>query len=263
MNLQRLFGTAICTLALAMSSHAANPASSPTEYIYSDEALSYKVTYKWGMVNKQAGTATLSIRNRGDNYVTKLTAKTDPWADKFYRVRDTLNGVIRKEGFKPMMYEKLAHEGGDSKHDIVTYKYPGAKVIGECTRKIWDSDGKLTRDDKRTLESYGTTIDMLSAYYYMRGLPYNEWKAGHVVTVNIYSGKRKELLTIKYHGTKQMTYENRNYKCYYITFTFTSNGKTKTSDDMNAWITADAQRIPVILEGSLKVGKVRCLYTGK
>lgn len=231
-------------------------------YTFSDETLNYKVTYKWGLVNKQAGTATLSMRSQGNNYHTKLTAKSDPWADKFYCVRDTLLGTIKKEGFKPIRYEKIAHEGDEYKRDVVTYRYVNAKVYGDCTRRKWDEDDNLKVDEKRTLESYGTTVDMLSSFYYMRTLPFDTWKTGHVVTLNIYSGKRKELLTIKYLGTATVSYDSKTFKCYHISFTFTSDGKTKTSDDMDAWITTDGRRIPVKLEGSLKVGKVRCFYTG-
>ena len=31
---------------------------------------------------------------------------------------------------------------------------------------------------------------------------------------------------------------------------------------MDAWISADARRIPIKLEGKLPVGKVHCLYDG-
>jgi hypothetical protein len=96
----------------------------------------------------------------------------------------------------------------------------------------------------------------------MRTLKFETFKTGHVLTLNIYSGKRKELLTIKYLGTETVKYDNKSYKCYHISFTFTSDGKTKTSDDMDAWITTDSRRIPVKMEGQLKVGKVRCFYTG-
>jgi hypothetical protein len=256
MTLHKILITTACTLAIAFSSISAKATT------FADETLNYKVMYKWGLVNKQAGTAALTIRNRSDRDITKLTAKSDPWADKFYKVRDTLNGVIQKEGFKPTNYEKISHEGSDNKRDIVTYKYVNAKVIGECTRRKWDEDGTLTRDEKRTLESYGTTVDMLSSFYYMRTLKFETFKTGHVITLNIYSGKRKELLTIKYLGTETVKYDNKSYKCYHISFTFTSDGKTKTSDDMDAWITTDSRRIPVKMEGQLKVGKVRCFYTG-
>lgn len=50
---------------------------------FKNESINYKVMFKWGMVNKQAGHATLSIRNNGSQYITKLTAASESWADHF------------------------------------------------------------------------------------------------------------------------------------------------------------------------------------
>lgn len=245
--------------ALLLAMLTAIPASA-TEF--DNESLHYKVMYKWGLVNKQAGRATLTLKASPDKYYTSLTARSEKWADRFFMVRDTLKGEIMRDGFKPVIYQKRSHEGGDHKHDVVRYVYNGARVTGQCTRKAWDNKGKMTRNEERTLEAYGTTVDMLSSFYYMRNLPYQNWKEGHVVTVNIYSGKRKELLTIKYLGTENVKYDKKSFRCYKIRFQFTSDGRNKTSDDMDAWISVDTQRIPVKLEGKLKVGTVRCFYTG-
>ncbi len=235
---------------------------SANEISFNNEKVNYKVMYKWGLVNKQAGTATLSISNHGANYITKLTAKSDPWADNFYMVRDTLNGTIRKAGFLPLFYEKKAHEGGDFKHDIVKYSRNGNRVIGYCTRIKRDEDESKGTKKEHIISATGATVDMLSVYYYMRAINYNDMKKGQVMKLNIFSGKRKELLTIKYHGTETVTYDNKSYNCYHISFTFTSDGNKKTSDDMDAWISTDTRRIPVKLEGTLPVGKVQCFYTG-
>ena len=227
-----------------------------------DESLNYKVMYKWGLVNKQAGRATLTIRNSGPHANLKLTARSEKWADRFYKVRDTLIGKVTRAGFKPVFYEKIAREGNDHKHDRVDYSYVSAKVIGTCVRHKYDKKGNLTRNEKRELEAYGTTVDMLSSFYYMRSLPYAQWKSGHVTTLNIYSGKRKELLTIKYKGIETVKYDGKSYQCYHIQFSFTGEGKKKTSDDMDAWLSTGATRIPIKLEGKLAVGKVQCFFTG-
>ena len=168
---------------------------------------------------------------------------------------------MRASDLRPSFYEKIANEGSERKHDIVRFSYSGNTATGQCTRREWKGN-KPTVSDSRTLKAEGTTVDMLSAYYLMRTLPYSEWKAGHKETVNIFSGKRKELLTIEYHGIQTVKTENREFQCYYISFIFTSDGKKKTSDDMEAWITTDSRRIPVRLEGKLPVGKVQCFYTG-
>ncbi len=224
---------------------------------YSNETLNYKVMFKWGLINKQAGRATLSIRDVGSEYRCTLVARSESWADRFYTVRDTLNGIIRKDGFKPLFYEKIAHEGSEDKHDVVRFEYSGSTVTGNCSRRVV-KDGELKVDQQLTLTSTGTTVDMLSSFYYMRALPFHEWQIGQEQSITIFSGKRKEVLTFKYSGQEILNLNDKKYHCYKITFIFTSDGGKKTSDDMIAWITTDSSRLAVQLEGKLPVGKVRC-----
>lgn len=250
--LHKILSTVIIVMMTAMSGAFA--------FDFADETLNYKIKYKWGLINKQAGRACLTLVNSGDKYITRLTASSEPWADHFYQVRDTLNGIIERDGFRSTFYEKIAHEGGEDKHDIVRFSYDSTKVTGHCSRRVVKK-GEVRVDQNITLEAEGKTVDMLNAYYYMRALPYDEWQPGHVETVNIFSGKRKELLSIKYHGIEEAKAEKGSHRCHHITFIFTSDGRKKTSDDMDAWISADSRRIPIRLEGKLPVGKVHCVYS--
>lgn len=229
-------------------------ASSPK---FAPETVSYKVLYKWGLINKQAGRATITLRHQGDKYVMKLVARSEPWADKFYCVRDTLLGTARLSDFKPLVYEKISHEGSDDKHDVVRFSYNGSKVTGHCSRRVVKK-GELRVDETRVLEAVGPTVDMLTSFYYMRSLPFDSWKAGSRYALNIFSGKRKERLTFSYLGIEDVKVGGKKYRCYHIRFIFTGDGGKKTSDDMDAWLTADSRRLPVQLEGKLPVGKVRC-----
>lgn len=231
---------------------------------FKDESLNYKVMYKWGIVNKQAGHATLKLLTDGKHYHTSLTAASEPWADKFYKVRDTLLGVVEIQNFKPVVYEKRSHEGGEHRHDVVQYTYKGSSVTAACTRKKWDKNYNLKVDEKRTLAAEGMAVDMLSSFYLMRNRPYGDWHKGHTVKVNIFSGKRKEILTITYLGEEEVVVDKKKYNTYHISFTFTDPEKpgNQTSDPMEAWISTGADRIPIKLEGKLKVGKVQCFFTG-
>lgn len=228
---------------------------------FSNEKLHYNVEYKWGLVNKTAGKVTISLSNTPDRYKATLLAATEPWADHIYKVRDTLSCEIIKNGFLPVIYEKRAHEGSDRKLDIVRYSRSGGVTTGSCVRKAW-KDGRTKRDETRTIIATGKVVDMLSAFYFMRQLPYQSWQSGHKEVLTVFSGKRKEVLTIKYFGTETVEYNKKSYNCYHIKFTFTSDGKKKTSDDMEAWISTDRAHIPVKLQGKLPIGSVRCFYTG-
>ena len=226
------------------------------------ETLNYKVMFKWGLINKQAGRASLALTHTPKGYSAMLAAASEPWADKIYRVRDTLNGRMTYADLTPKKKKKIAHEGGEHKHDVVKYNYstPG-KVSADCIRRVYKK-GELKVDERRQLSSEGDAIDMLSSFYYMRTLPFEKWAKGHVQTIDIFSGKRKELLSIKYHGIDNLDIDGVKHPTYHITFTFTSGNGEKTSDDMDAWIATDKSRIPLRLEGRLPVGKVHCIYTG-
>lgn len=249
----------ILALLLLATAIAAGARPAPT---LEPETLRYDVMFKWGLINKKAGTAVLSVRNGHDSYITSLTAASEPWADRIYCVRDTLKGSLHREDLRPIFYEKIAHEGGDHKRDRVDYDYsqPG-QVIGHCTRKVYKKD-ELKVDERRQLEAEGTALDMLTSFYYMRTLPFETMTPGDVITMPIFSGKQKETLTIKYVGLDNVSIDGTRYPSYHIRFLFTSRGGTKTSDDMDAWIGTDTHRIPLKLEGKLPIGKVRCFYAG-
>ena len=112
-----------------------------------------------------------------------------------------------------------------------------------------------------SLEAEGMTVDMLSSFFYLRTLDFENMKNGQNTTVNIFSGSKKERLTITYLGKQKVKLNGTSLQTYHINFTFTRRGK-QSSDPIDGWITADSRRIPVKVEGQLPVGKVRALYTG-
>lgn len=226
------------------------------------EELPYKVMFKWGLINKQAGSAVINLSHGADGYYSILSARSEPWADRIYRVRDTLKSHMAYEKFLPITYEKIANEASDHKHDRVIFNYSQSpKVSAECYRKVY-TKGELRVDEHKTLHADSNAVDMLSAFYLMRTLPYSTWNAGKEYVVPIFSGKQKETLTIKYHGIVPLKVDGKEYDTYHITFMFTSKGGKKSSDDMDAWIATDSGRIPLRMEGKLPVGKVHCIYTG-
>lgn len=252
-NLRYLFlSFAICVAALAAT---AEPAEFP------DETLPYKVLFKWGLVNTKAGHATLSLRNRGTTSTAVLIAASEPWADKIYRLRDTLIAEMEHEGMTPLRYEKRAHEKNKYTHDIVIFRRSGDKVTGECSTYNKKKD-MAPRRATHHLEANGTTVDMLSVFYYLRSLGFDTMKPGHNMVINIFSGNKCEQLRLRYLGIEDVKLNGRAHRAYRINFSFTTNGK-KSSDDMSAWISTDSRRIPLRIEGKLPVGKIHILYDGR
>ena len=75
---------------------------------FDNESLRYKVLYRWGLINKTAGYADIRmLPGGGEMCYAQLTAASEPWADKFYKVRDTLKTTMHRADFSPSYYEKL------------------------------------------------------------------------------------------------------------------------------------------------------------
>lgn len=228
---------------------------------FGNESLNYRVTYKWGLIQKNAGRANLTLKRNGDDYHAVLTARSDPWADHIYSVRDTLRSHMSGTDMHPVIYDKATHEAGKYSHDVIRYTYEGKNVTAECTRYRLDKKGHETASDI-SLEASAPAVDMLSIYYFVRRLDYSRMTKGQHSYATIFSGKRKEKLTVIYDGTETVKVDGTSYRCHRISFTFTAEGRP-SSDPMTAWISDDNDRIPVKVTGQLPVGKIHVLFTGR
>lgn len=226
-----------------------------------DELLNYKIYYRLGFLQKQAGRATLCLSPDGDYYKAALYARTEPWADHFYTVRDTLLSTFSPVTFQPTEYHRIAHENSWYGHDIVKFSYIDDNVVGSCQRLSKGKKDKEVKETSLTLTAQGTTVDLLSAFYFIRGIDFQNEQEGASWVLNIFSGKRKELLTINYLGKKKIKIGKKNVDSYNISFKFTSEGGKQTSDPIKAWLSTDSNKIPLKIEGKLSIGKILCVYS--
>ena len=223
---------------------------------FTNETLNYEIVYHWGMIWKHAGDATLSIRKTKTGYYSQLTGKTRSCADKVYPVRDTLKCTMNNE-LKPLQYEKLTHEKDYYARDVVKFSYNYSHTKAHCTR--YRKSGTTTIDLSAKSQAY----DMLSVFYMLRNLDYDELSVNKNYTTVIFSGKEKEYLTINYKGVETIKMrDGTKRKAHRITFRFTQKGGKQSSDDLTAWMSTDDSRIPLLLVGKLPVGEVKCYYKG-
>ena len=67
-----LISVAVCGTAAARSHGFMHQRLEP-------ETLQYRVMFKWGLINKKAGTATLSLTHDAKRYNACMSAKSEPW----------------------------------------------------------------------------------------------------------------------------------------------------------------------------------------
>lgn len=229
-------------------------------YTIGDENLKYDVYYKWGLISKKAGEVKIDALVQPDGFFqATMTGKSAKWADRFYSVRDTMQGRISTDGFLPYSYTLISHEGGDFKRETISYTREENQVYAECNRYVKKKD-KPFRQSRIELTADGVTLDMMSAFYYMRYMDFQNMKPGDMEKVFIFSGKAKEVLTITLQGETTYSYKSlKKVPVYKIKFSFTSKNQKKSSGDIYAWIGKES-RIPYKLQGGLPIGNIQCFY---
>lgn len=199
----------------------------------------------------------MSLRGKGSNYQLILTAKTKPWADRIFKVRDTLLCSVSKTGFLPVSYSKISHEGGVYRRDHIKYSRSANKVSADVVRTKIDKKGVKT-GTKNSFSATGQAYDMLSVFYWLRTLDYKTLEQKKTLSTNIFSGSKVELLTIRYVGRERIKMRDGTQRdAIKISFSFTTEGRKKSSDNIEAWLSADSEHIPLQLIGKLPVGSVR------
>ena len=221
------------------------------------EKYNYVVTYKWGLIQKDAGDVEITKKPKGDGYELKLIAQTKPWADRVYKVRDTLTSITKKDGYKPIEYIYIAHEKNKYRRDNIKFSYEGNKVKGSSEKYREKKNGEVYRS-LQDLEGEGLVYDMLSVYFFVRDIDYKNLKPGESVNAMIFSGDKVEQLKVKCIGKETVKLRDKSeHEAWHIAFNFTSKGGKKSSDDINCWISTDERHVPLLIVGNLPIGQVR------
>ena len=233
-------------------------------YSYSQavEKFKYVVTYKWGLIQKDAGDVLITKTPQGKGYELKMIASTKPWADNIYKVRDTMISVTSKEKYLPQSYTFLKHEKNKYRRDDIKFTYSGNKVSGQLTKYKEGKKGEITKSTHQ-LEGTVPTNDMLSVYFFLRELDYSKLKSGDEVKATIFSGSKSENLVLKCKGKEKIKLrDKKEYETWHIVFNFTREGGKKSSDDISCWISTDPSHIPLQIIGELPIGQIRVQYAG-
>lgn len=224
------------------------------------ETVKYVVSYKWGLIQKDAGNATITKTPTNRGYELKLIAATKPWADRIYKMRDTLISVTERDKYIPQKYTRLAHEKNKYSRDEITFSHSADHSKGTGLKYRERKDGSVYHKEI-DVEGPSPAYDILSIFFYIRDLDFERLKPDQPVITSIFSGDQAEKLTLYSKGKEKIKLKDKSEAdAWHVTFKFTSKGGTKSSDDIDCWISADEDRVPLLIIASLPVGQIRCRY---
>lgn len=222
------------------------------------ESLQYNLYFKYGLIYKNAGWATLKAANAKysgkSGYKVDMISATTGVVRKMFPMNDTLTSYISKE-LTPLAHFKRAHEEGDFNSEDIYYTYSNNKVNIRTTRH---KNGEFRFDDKLTVND--CTYDMMSVIYFVRALDFKNMKQGTRTRVNFITRKDRENMEIVLNGTEKIKAgDDKTYNCYVLSLVTSDDAFKNKKEAMKIYLSADDNRMPVRIDSSLKFGSMRVI----
>lgn len=207
------------------------------------EKLTFQL--KWSFI--PAGEAVLEILpietiQDVTSYHFVMLAKTYPFIDLFYKVRDRIDAFTDTGMTHSILYKKQK-KGKSKKNVVVTFNW-------EKQTTQYSNQGKKAKP----ISIKPSSFDPLSVFYAFR--LYN-LKVGAKIQIPVTDGKKCVMGEATVVKREKITVANRTYDTYlvepdlkHIGGVFEKSKKAK----LEIWVTADTQRIPVKIKSKVIVG---------
>jgi len=237
------------------------------------EKLEYTVYFKMGFIQVKAGYGILDFTKETDKngeteYHGLLAGKSLNIVEHIMKVRDTLDCYFNKD-MVPKSFRKGTHEG--SYNSIVNYTYSpywhnksAAKRLNNVDStavvlKRWLKKGKdAPENNELHFSNKGVAYDMLSVFYSIRHLDYDNMKKGKKMQFVCYDGIKQQTINVEYCGVEECELRNDNkYNAFLIHLSFATKGQDKTP--LKVWLakTPDHRPLKAII-GLKRIGSIKC-----
>jgi hypothetical protein len=209
------------------------------------ESVTYKIAFKWGAIWLSAGEVNFNVEptkynNRDVFHITGFgeTYKSYDW---FFKVRDKYETYIDQQTLQPYKFVRDVNEGGYTFYQNVTFKHKEGKAIS------------LTG----TYDIPTCCQDILSAIYYSRCVDYSKLKVNDTVPLTTFLDDKVYPLYVRYLGKEKVKVKSGTYDCIVIKPLLVEGTIFKGGEQMNVYVTDDANKVPVLVESPILIGAVR------
>ena len=251
-------GILVCALVVALSAAAQNNVP------FGDgESLVYAVCYRAKMVPKTpVGRATLKCKtvsfNSSPHYRITANGRTLPFFRWFFDLDDTYTAHIDAATMRP---SKLQIELREEKYRFdATFLYDWtAKQVHTTYKK-----GSWSRAHNKTMALGEGYYDPVALFYNLRFIEPKDYRLNEPVDLHMVLEDTVRVITYSYLGEESLKLKGigeihaHKFTCSIAT----SNGETFTDGThFFVWLSADENRIPLIIDSPIRVGSVAAYLT--
>ena len=212
------------------------------------EKLRYRVSYGF----MDAGEALLEVKateRKGNNrnlfHVVGI-GRTLGGFNAFYKVRDKYESYIDQKSIMPWVFIRNVSEGG--------YKINQTYVFKQHQEKVYNGE--------KYFKTPMGIQDMVSSFYKARTLDFNGMKPGKEFKFQCFMDDEIFDLVIKYVGDETIKIRKGKFKTHKFVPVVQTGRYFESEEDVQFWITADKNKIPVLIKAKIPVGTIKMHLVG-
>ncbi len=212
------------------------------------EKLTYRVHY--GIID--AGEAKIELKespytfSNRPTYHAVGTGNSIGAFDLFFKVRDTYETYIDRDGVFPWYFKRRVDEGGYKISQDYTFDH---------------NTGTVSTEKEETHTVPRGVQDLVSAFYYSRTFDYSGAKKGDIFEIPTFLDDEMHILKIKYIGKETIKIRKGKFKCMKFVPVVQKGRIWKDENDLNIWISDDENKIPILCKTKILVGSIKMELT--
>jgi hypothetical protein len=167
--------------------------------------------------------------------------KSNPTYDWISKVKDRYESYVDTATLQPVKFVRDVHEGNHKKYETITFnRTANTAVTNEGVYKV------------------PTCIqDVVSALYYARNINFSRYKPGDKITFTMFIDNEIHNMYIRYVGREDVKTKYGKFRAIKIKPLLIKGSVFEGGERMTAWITDDANRIPLRVETPIAVGSIK------
>ena len=228
----------------------------PASVFTPGEIVKYTVSYNWGIIWVDAGQVEFTVKEDIENgvpvYKFKGKGGTYPKWDWIYKVDDLFTSTnLKSTDLSMVSFQRNVHEGTtifneelkvseDRKHIVSTYQKKNEKIKFD------------------TLVNKSGLHDVLSLIYMARCFDYSALSVSDSIPLGIVLENKVYNTYIRYLGEEEIEIEGKGkINCFVFRPLLIEGTIFSAGEEMTVWVSKDRNRVPILVETSILVGKIK------
>jgi len=220
------------------------------------ERITFSIHYKWGIINSDVATATLSLDNvafNGDSvYYARVYGRSAKKFDMFFKMKEDFRSWFTHGTLKPLKFSRNTQEGNYKALNDLTFDWNHMKVHADMDNS---SLGKRQLD----MELKPCVFDVISMVYNVRNFDRSKIELGSKVPVTFAIDDDIYTIFFIFQDREQVSVRGVGVFEGIRTYVKLIKGDMFGDDEDSSatiWFSDDDNMVPLKFEAPLKVGKV-------